>query len=162
VLAVYTGAAVDALTRMGSDNDSCRDQSRVEFDATAGEAYSIVVDGYGGGEGSFRLALRPSNQFDLDKPELDEEQGTADFVIDVPNPGVLELARTEKLRAAVASADAAGEVRLSVIPRGQASVALARHGRVTANAEVTYTPEGGKASIEKRQVRLIKRAAVED
>ena len=163
VLAVYTGSAVGGLSQVGNDDDSCgRRQSRVDFDALTGETYWIAVDGYRGDEGSIELALRPSNQFDLEKPELDQERGTAEFVIDVPNPGVLELARTEKLRAAVASADAAGEVRLSVIPTRQASVGLDKHGRVRANAQVTYAPEGGKPSIEKRQITLIKRAPAEE
>jgi hypothetical protein len=158
MLAVYTGSAVDALSQVGSDDDSsCRSQSQVDFDALTGETYRIAVDGYRGDEGSIELALRPSNEFDLANPERDEERGTAKFVIDVPNPGTLELAGTKKLRPAVALADAAGEVELPVVPRGPASAALDRWGRVRTKAHVTYTPEGGESNTETRYITLVKR-----
>jgi hypothetical protein len=62
VLAVYGGSAIDALTSLASNDDSsCGLQSRVPFNATAGTAYLIAVDGYGGQEGSIELELRPPN-----------------------------------------------------------------------------------------------------
>jgi hypothetical protein len=158
LLAVYTGSALGALSQVASDDDSsCRRQSQVDFDALTGETYSIAVDGYRGDEGSIELALRPSNEFDLANPERDEEHGTAEFVIDVPNPGSLELTGTDKLKPAVARVEAAGETTLAVVPRGPAKEALNERGRVTVKAEVTYTPEGGEPSTDKRRVTLIKR-----
>jgi hypothetical protein len=47
VLAVYTGAAVDALSPVASNDDgaSCVSGSRVAFTASAGQTYQIAVDG---------------------------------------------------------------------------------------------------------------------
>ncbi|HUQ64321.1 MAG TPA: hypothetical protein VM121_11250, partial [Acidimicrobiales bacterium] len=44
VLAVYEGVAVDDLTEVGSDDDSCGSGSRVVFLATGGTEYRIAVD----------------------------------------------------------------------------------------------------------------------
>jgi hypothetical protein len=59
LLAVYTGAAVNALARVAGDDDSCEDeQSRLTFTARAGTTYSIAVDGFGD-EGDIVLVIRP-------------------------------------------------------------------------------------------------------
>jgi hypothetical protein len=67
-LAVYTGATVDALTPVVSNEGSLEclslGGSRVRFDATNGTAYRIAVDGMGDQEGAFELSLAfgaPSN-----------------------------------------------------------------------------------------------------
>ena len=58
VMGVYTGASVDALTLIASDDDSGGNgTSRVTFTATAGTLYHIAVDGYNGEEGSLALAV---------------------------------------------------------------------------------------------------------
>lgn len=58
VMGVYTGATVDALTEIASDDDSGGNAtSRVTFTATAGTLYHIAVDGYNGEEGSIALAV---------------------------------------------------------------------------------------------------------
>ena len=54
-LAVYTGAAVDALTEIASNDDFINLQSYVAFEATAGITYSIAVDGFATGEGQIVL-----------------------------------------------------------------------------------------------------------
>lgn len=54
-LAVYTGAAVNALTGIASNDDTCGLQSRVTFGATAGTTYHIAVAGYGGATGAVLL-----------------------------------------------------------------------------------------------------------
>jgi hypothetical protein len=66
LLAVYTGAAVDSLTPVASNDDAggkCSPQSRVAFAAQAGTTYRIAVDGKGGAEGEVRLNVeaRPAN-----------------------------------------------------------------------------------------------------
>jgi hypothetical protein len=57
VLSVYTGAAVNGLTLVGSNDDAPGKgfQSRIEFFAQAGVPYSIQVDGYLGAEGDIVL-----------------------------------------------------------------------------------------------------------
>jgi V8-like Glu-specific endopeptidase len=48
VLGVYTGSAVNALTQVAADDDSCPTNlaSTVTFTATSGTTYRIAVDGY--------------------------------------------------------------------------------------------------------------------
>ena len=68
LIAVYTGAAVNALTPVAS-NEEIVGQSCIfgnpefEFDAAAGTTYWIAVDGRDGTQGSFNLQLNrpPAN-----------------------------------------------------------------------------------------------------
>src|SRR5439155_1190198 len=56
LLAVYTGTAVSALTRIASDDDSGGNRtSKVTFTAVAGTTYQIAIDGYNGAAGSTKL-----------------------------------------------------------------------------------------------------------
>jgi lysophospholipase L1-like esterase len=62
LLGVYTGSAVGQLTEVRSDDDSANSScstgdSEVRFNAAAGTAYRIAVDGKGGSKGSFALAV---------------------------------------------------------------------------------------------------------
>jgi len=62
LLAVYTGTAVNSLTPVVSNNDgSCSGtstgQSQLQFNAIAGTAYQIAVDGVGGSSGSIKLII---------------------------------------------------------------------------------------------------------
>jgi len=60
VLAVYQGSRVDDLTRITSNDDIDYGvvlQSRVTFEATAGQSYQIAVDGWSGAAGSIAMAL---------------------------------------------------------------------------------------------------------
>ena len=56
-LAVYTGGSVTNLTPIASNNDDVGGvfTSRVDFDAVAGTAYQIAVDGSGGDAGNLVL-----------------------------------------------------------------------------------------------------------
>ena len=56
LLAVYTGAAVNSLTQIGSNDDVGGGiQSEVIFAVSAGTSYEIAVDGYSGASGSIQL-----------------------------------------------------------------------------------------------------------
>jgi len=58
VLAVYVGNAVDALTRVTSNDDNPDGgtfTSRVQFEANAGTIYWVVVDGFRGAQGQVAL-----------------------------------------------------------------------------------------------------------
>ena len=55
LLGVYTGSAVNALTTQADNDDSCGQQSSVQFAVTAGTKYSIEVDGYSGDSGAVTL-----------------------------------------------------------------------------------------------------------
>jgi hypothetical protein len=66
VLAVYTGDAIDALTLIGSDDDSGEiftpsgiGPAKVVFDAGEGATYRIAVGGYNSGAATFQLNWAP-------------------------------------------------------------------------------------------------------
>jgi hypothetical protein len=61
VLAVYTGAAMGALTTIAANNnDGAGLQSRTTFSAQAGVAYAIAVDGMEQADGDIELSILPS------------------------------------------------------------------------------------------------------
>ena len=63
-IAVYTGSSLNALTKIGSNDDAPgRTTSRVSFTATQGTTYYIAVDGKNGATGEVGLAVDyvPSN-----------------------------------------------------------------------------------------------------
>jgi hypothetical protein len=155
VLAVYTGSALDALRPVARDDDWCDLASRVDFDATSGTSYRIAVDGYW--EGSFNLALAPSNQFRFGKLQRNKRRGTAQLAVNVPNPGDLRLARSKRIRGAAATAEEAGELTLAVNPRPKARRALRKRGSVFVKAKVTYSPEAGQPNTRAKRVKLVKR-----
>ena len=56
LLGVYTGDGLQGLTRVAANDDDCGyGGSRVSFQATAGQAYRIAVDGFYGEQGEFTL-----------------------------------------------------------------------------------------------------------
>lgn len=59
LLAVYTGSSVSSLTLVAADNNSLggTNRSRVTFNATAGVAYNIAVDGYNGASSRITLSM---------------------------------------------------------------------------------------------------------
>jgi hypothetical protein len=68
LLAVYTGASVDGLTRVAQDDNDCPGEyaSRISFVAVAGQEYRIAVDGAYGDRGDLvlrwnRSVLAPVN-----------------------------------------------------------------------------------------------------
>jgi Ca2+-binding RTX toxin-like protein len=80
LLAVYTGAAVGALTEVASNDDSpgLGTGSAVSFATTPGTTYRIAVDGFGGKMGSFFLTWRiaPPNDNFADRVVLAGASGT--------------------------------------------------------------------------------------
>jgi hypothetical protein len=60
VLAVYTGAAVNALTTVAENDDGCGTGSRLTFNALDGQTYFIVIDGKAGASGNYNLKLGPA------------------------------------------------------------------------------------------------------
>jgi Ca2+-binding RTX toxin-like protein len=56
-LAVYTGSAVNALSPVAGNDDFFGLQSRVQFNAVAGQTYQIAVDGYTSATGNINLNL---------------------------------------------------------------------------------------------------------
>jgi hypothetical protein len=70
MLAVYTGAAVNALTVVTDHAAGAgTNTSTVNFDATAGTIYQIAVDGYLGASGTVTISLAMGNPILLTNPE---------------------------------------------------------------------------------------------
>jgi Ca2+-binding RTX toxin-like protein len=88
LLAAYTGHAVESLTPVASDDDSCGDfaGSVIEFQAVEGRLYRIAVDGFGGDTGTFDLYI------DLEVPPppprcADGQDNDGDGRVDLADPG---------------------------------------------------------------------------
>jgi hypothetical protein len=66
----FTGDEVGTLTYLDSSDDTCLWSGRVNFIATAGVSYSVVVDGYG--TGNFRLSWNrnPEPPSAVDYPQI--------------------------------------------------------------------------------------------
>ena len=63
LLGVYTGTALNALALVGDNDDTERfEQSRVDFEATAGTLYHLVVDGFDGESGNIILTWGSSSE----------------------------------------------------------------------------------------------------
>jgi hypothetical protein len=59
MLAVYTGAAVNALSQVAANDDEAQGvvTSRVSFNATSGTTYRIAIDGFNGATGAITLKV---------------------------------------------------------------------------------------------------------
>ncbi|MGB7445051.1 MAG: hypothetical protein WA919_28610, partial [Coleofasciculaceae cyanobacterium] len=76
-LAVYTGSSLNSLSSVASNDDSSNSlQSQVVFNAVAGTAYQIAVDGYSNRTGNIDLNLnlvprQPNNPNNPNNPTVD-------------------------------------------------------------------------------------------
>lgn len=71
VLAVYTGAAVNALTQVAVDDDSGTGLwSKLSFDMVAGTTYNVAVMGYSGAQGRYRLWFSPAGALKIDRTKV--------------------------------------------------------------------------------------------
>ena len=112
----------------------------------------------------------PNNEFTLDTPKS-KKNGKATIVATVPGPGALRagddvndagLVRGARgyplpkplLKPTTADATGAGAVTLTLKPTKRAKKKLKQRGRVTANAEVIYTPTGGEPASRFTDVKL--------
>jgi Ca2+-binding RTX toxin-like protein len=105
-------------------------------------------DGGGGGVGG------PSNEFSFGKVKRNERKGTAKLTVEVPRPGELELAKTNKVKADDELAEAEGDEKLKIKPKGKARKRLAKKGKAKVKAEVTYTPTGGEPNTKTKKLKL--------
>jgi hypothetical protein len=98
-------------------------------------------------------------KFALGTVRLNRKTGTARLAVTVPGPGKLAISTgSAKVgRAATRLIKAAGTVQLPIKASGKQQRTLARTGKVTVRASVTYTPSGGKPTTRSRNVRLEKR-----
>ena len=104
-LGVYTGSAVDALTSVAANDDDplaiCGQESRVTFDATAGQTYYVSVDGSGSNEGAITLSWNVGDS-DTTPPSVSAPTG----VIVAPQ----SLGSTAKVHVSWAATDSSGVI----------------------------------------------------
>ena len=98
-----------------------------------------------------------SNEFSFGKVKKNRKRGTAKLTVNVPGGGELELAKSKKVKAAGKRAEAPGDVRLPIKPKGKAKRKLNDRGKAKVKAAVTFTPDGGEPNIQSKRVRLVKR-----
>jgi hypothetical protein len=81
VLGVYTGATVEGLTVVASNDQAGGNQSAVRFGVIAGRTYMIAVDGWSGSRGNVALHLllsgKPANDDFASAEELSGPQASA-------------------------------------------------------------------------------------
>ncbi len=99
----------------------------------------------------------PSNDFTFGKVQKNKRKGTAKLKVSVPGPGILDLARTLRVRADQEAVASQGEGQLIVEPRRRAREQLNAGGEAMVNSKVTYTPDGGSPHTKRKQLKLIKR-----
>ena len=161
LLSVYIGALIDDLREVTSDDDSCRLQSRVRFDAIRGTTYQIAVDRIPERRvrvrGSLRIVLQPTNEFQFTSLRRDADQGTATLCMRVPNPGVLTLLGTQQVRRERVRARAAGRVALTIEPTAATLRRLRAAGAARVRVAARYTPSGGRSHMASTRVTLIQR-----
>jgi hypothetical protein len=98
----------------------------------------------------------PSNDFSFGKVKKNKRKGTAKLTVNVPGAGVLDLAKTKKVKADDESAEDAGKEKLSIKPKGKAKKKLNTKGKAKVKANVTYTPDGGTPNTEDKKIKLVK------
>lgn len=78
LLAAYTGNAVNALTKVASNDDACTFGSSITFTAEEAETYRIAIDGVDGETGLFSLQLRlaPPNDDFADAVVISGDEGS--------------------------------------------------------------------------------------
>jgi streptogramin lyase len=99
----------------------------------------------------------PQNDFEFGKVEKNKKKGTATLTVIVPGAGDLKLAANKKVKGAEKTAEAAGEVKLEVKPKGKAKEKLTPEGKAKVVAEVTFTPTGGTPNTEDKKLKLVRR-----
>ena len=98
----------------------------------------------------------PPSDIAFGKVVRNKRTGTARLTVRVPAPGSLVLTG-RNLRRRSASVQAAGPVRVGVLPKGKLRRTLRRTGKATARVRVAFTPEGGTRNAERTKVRLVRR-----
>ncbi len=114
-----------------------------------------------GGDGSDigAFELHPVNEFSFGKVKKNKRKGTAKLTVIVPGPGDLELVQTKKVKPQEERAGGQGEskVKLAIKPKRRPRKKLREKGKATVTAEVSYTPDGGEPTTQRKKIKLIKK-----
>lgn len=100
----------------------------------------------------------PSNAFSFGRATLNKKKGTANLAVTLPGPGTVQLEdgkKTKKrLKAKLLTAVAAGTVQLPIAPTKSGREGLLADGRLAVKVAVTFTPTGGSAATQTRNLVL--------
>ncbi len=137
---------------------------------TPGEYQCSVIASNIAGAGAASPPSEPfvvatTNDFSFGKLKRNTSRGTATLTVNVPGAGELTVggrgvAQQRSSRQARAPARAVGppwQVSVTIKPRGKAKKRLAKRGKLTLKATITFTPTGGSANSETKRVKLLKR-----
>jgi hypothetical protein len=112
--------------------------------------------GTGSGDGSSTGGdSTTAKQLTLGKVAGNPKKGTATLTATVSAPGTLKLSG-KGVKAATVKARAAGAVKVTVKAAGAAAKTLAKTGKVTLQAKVSFTPGGGLTTTLTQKVKLKK------
>jgi hypothetical protein len=102
------------------------------------------------------IAIAPSNDFKIGKLKLDRKKGTGKLAVTVPGPGEVVLSGKGVAKARK-RAVRAGTVQLPVKAVGKLAKRLKSKGKAKLPATVTFTPEGGSSSAQRRGLTLVEK-----
>ena len=124
------------------------------FIAAGGDPFGLAVDGgVPPPSGPSSCPPRP-NDFSFGKLKRNLKKGSAKLSVRVPGPGVLVLAKTNRLRPDAKQATAAGKIGLRIRAYKKAATELARRGKLKVSARVTFMPPDGAPNTKSRKVKL--------
>lgn len=109
--------------------------------------------GGSGGNGSTGGGSAASKALAIGRIVANSKKGTATLTATVSGPGTLKLSG-KGVKGATVKAKAAGAVKLTVKAAGAAATTLAKTGKVTLQAKVTFAASGGKTTTLSRKVKL--------
>jgi hypothetical protein len=98
--------------------------------------------------------LVPDNGFTLGAITRDRKGGTATVTATTSNPGLVTLSGRGLRKRAARNLAVAGPVSFRLVPIGKTARRLARRGRVTVSATMTFFPTGGDPNVQSIRVRL--------
>jgi hypothetical protein len=87
------------------------------------------------------------------KVKLNKKKGTALLTVNVGAPGKLVVSG-KKIKKRSKTTQAAGNVKLPIVPKGKALKALKASGKAKVQVKLAYTPTGGVVSTLTRKVQL--------
>jgi len=101
---------------------------------------------------------KPSNKIKFGKLKLNKKMGTATLIVKVPGPGSLIL-KGNGLKKVKRVAKKASSMKLPVALVGKAKKKLNKAGKAKVKAKLTFSPTGGSAGTQAKQLTLKKTLA---
>lgn len=107
-----------------------------------------------------QATVEPSNELDFGKVDRNKKKGSAEFEVEVPNRGTLEVSGKNlglKVEGGEGMIPDPGQITVRVNARGKKRRNLERRGKVKVRPVFTYTPRSGLTNEQARKLKLIKK-----